>query len=315
MDKLKRKMIKYFVICVFGVSVAESVLDSAFTDYILPQFTGNKLVFLFMLILCVFLTFAIFVLFAIFFWRLTNKAVDVESKRQVKERNMQYSRICHDLKTPMTSVQGFAAALRDGRIKPEEKKEIFEIIYNKSCYMNELVESMFAYSKLDTDEFQIISKRMDLCSLVRGIAALHYDEFEKRNMELQIDIPENPIFCLLDEKEIKRSISNLIINAYKHNVGGTRVMIQVNHYESYCYVIVADSGNPITAEEESCIFEPFVSGDEARTSGNGNGLGLTISRIIIRKHGGDLYIRKDISGYTKGFVVRIPLENERGCVL
>lgn len=309
MDKLKRKIIKYFIVCVFGVSVIESAWDSTYADILYPLVENNKSIFNIVTAGYIVGNFGIYCVFAFLFWHMTSKAVNIESKRQVKERNMQYSRICHDLKTPMTSVQGFAATLRDGRIKPEEQKEIFEIIYNKSCYMNELVESMFAYSKLDTDEFQMISKRMDLCSLVRGIVALHYDEFEKRNMELQLDIPENPIFCLLDEKEMKRSISNLIINAYKHNASGTRVMIQVNHYESYCYVIVADSGNVITAEEESCIFEPFMSGDEARTSGNGNGLGLTISRITIRKHGGDLYIRKDISGYTKGFVVQIPTKD------
>ncbi len=308
MDKLKRKIIKYFIVCVFAVSLLESAWDSTCIDILYPLMENNKIISKIMPVGSIIGNFVIFFVFAFVFWHLINKIVNTESKRQVKERNMQYSRICHDLKTPMTSVQGFAAALRDGRIKPEEQKEIFDIIYNKSCYMNELVESMFAYSKLDTEEFQIISKRMDLCSFVRGIVALHYDEFEKRNMELQLDIPQEPIFCLLDEKEMKRSISNLIINAYKHNANRTKVMIQVNHHENDCYVIVADSGKAIKTEEESLIFEPFMSGDDARTSGNGNGLGLTISRIIIRKHGGDLFIRKNINGYTKGFVVQIPSE-------
>lgn len=305
MDKLKKKIIKYFVICAFLVSVTESVVDSIFTDCVFPQFTTSQPAFLFMLALFLFFPFTVFVLWALLFWKLTSRAVNEESTRQVNERNMQYSCICHDLKTPMTSVQGFAAALRDGKIKSEEQQEILNIIYEKSCYMNELVESMSAYSKLGTDNFQLSRKRMNLGSMVRATVALHYDEFEKRKMELRLDIPEEPLLCLLDEKEMKRSIGNLLVNAYKHNPGGTEIMVWVSYNESTAFVVVADNGIAIPAEQECGIFEPFMCGDETRPGGNG--LGLTISRMIIRKHGGDLYIRKNISGYTKGFVVQIPL--------
>ena len=306
MDKLKRKIIKYFILCVFGVSFIESIWDSIFFDIIWPFICKIERTSGVYLVLYFAIVFLIFVIFAFVFWHLINKAVNAESKRQLNQRNMEYSLICHDIKTPMTSVQGFAAALRDGKIKPEEQKEIFSIIYNKSCYMNELVESLFAYSKLDIEDFQLSCKEIDLCSLVRNIVASSYDEFEKGEMELYLDIPEEPLICLLDEKEMNRSISNLIINAYKHNCNGTKVMIQVYGDKGKAYVIVADSGNTITAEQESCIFEPFMCGDEARAGGKGNGLGLTISRIIIRKHGGDLYIRKNIQGYTKGFVAYVP---------
>lgn len=311
MDKLKRKIIKYFVFCAFGMSVTESALDSVFTDCILPQFTGNQSVLLFFLVVSLFLIFAVFVLFAVLFWKLTSKAISAESKRQVTERNMQYSRICHDLKTPMTSVQGFTAALRDGKIKPEEQQEIFQIIYRKSCYMNELLESMFAYAKMETDEFRLQYKHQDLIALVRSVVALHYDEFEKRGMDLQLDIPDQPVFCSLDEKEMKRAIGNLIVNAYKHNPKKTTILVQVKRQKNNAYLTVADNGGAIPTEQESTLFDPFMCGDEARSSG-GNGLGLTISRLIIRKHGGDLSLNQKISGYTKGFVCRIPcLESDK----
>lgn len=251
------------------------------------------------------------VLFAVLFWKLTSKAVSAESKRQVLERNMQYSRICHDLKTPMTSAQGVAAALRDGKINPEEQQEIFQIIYDKSCYMNELVESMFAYAKMETDEFQLQYKNQDLGALVRSVVALHYDEFEKREMDLQLDISDQSVFCSLDEKEMKRAIGNLVVNAYKHNPNKTTVLVQVKRQKNNAYLTVADNGGTIPTEQEYTLFDPFMCGDEARSSG-GNGLGLTISRLIIRKHGGDLYLDKKISGYTKGFVCRIPcLESDK----
>lgn len=307
MDKFKRKIIGYFLLCAFGTSLLESVCDSTFDYILLPMYIDNEAVFKILLVIYLLLSIAIFVIFAFIFYHLTNKAVAKESRRQVNERNMIYSCITHDLKTPMTSVQGFSKALMEGRIKPEEQKEIFDIIYNKSCYMNELVESMFAYSKLSTEDYRLSFRKMDVCVLVRNLIALSYDEFEKREMDLQVEIPEEPIFCLLDEKEIKRGINNLIINAYKHNDNGTKILIQVCRQENDICIIVADSGKAISKEQEQNIFKPFECGNTARTSGNG--LGLTISRIIVEKHGGKLYVKNDINGYTKCFTAQLPQSN------
>lgn len=308
MNKFKRKIIKYFILCAFGLSIAETLIDAVFVEILFPISESNDVTLIIMMIMYILTSIASLFLFAYIFYRLTNKAVKAESNRQINERNMQYSSICHDLKTPMTSVQGFAAALREDRIKPEEQKEIFNIIYDKSCYMNELVERMFTYSKLNTDDYKLSCQKVDLGSLVRNLVAINYDEFEAKEIDLQVKIPEEPINCLLDEKEMKRSINNLIINSYKHNDNGAKVMIQVYRQEKYVYVVVADNGKAISKEQERNIFEPFVCGDTARSSGNGNGLGLTISKIIIEKHGGKLYINNNISGYTKGFIVKMSLK-------
>lgn len=308
MNKFKRKIIKYFILCAFGLSIAETLIDAIFAEILFPISESKDVTLIITMIMYTLMSIAPLFLFAYIFYRLTNRAVKAESNRQINERNMQYSSICHDLKTPMTSVQGFAAALREDRIKPEEQKEIFNIIYDKSCYMNELVERMFTYSKLNTDDYKLSCQKVELGSLVRNLVAINYDEFEAKDIDLQVKIPEEPINCLLDEKEMKRSINNLIINSYKHNHNGAKVMIQVYRQEKYVYVVVADNGKAISKEQERNIFEPFVCGDTARSSGNGNGLGLTISKIIIEKHGGKLYINNDISGYTKGFVVKMPMK-------
>lgn len=307
MNKLKRKIIKYFVLCAFLISLLESAWDSTFLDIISPLLLLNAdtSVVLFGAFFYFFVTFAIFLLYAYVFYCLVNKAVKQESERQLSERNMHYSSICHDLKTPMTSVLGFAAALREDRIKPEEQKEIFNIIYEKSGYMNELVESLFTYSKLNTDDYSLSFKNVDLCPIVRNLAAINYDEFEKKQIDLEIKIPKEPIICFVDEKEIKRSINNLIVNSYKHNENGAKVMIQIYRRKKEVYIEVADNGVAITKEQERVLFEPFECGDDARTSGNGNGLGLTISKIIIEKHYGEIYINHSISGYTKGFVIKL----------
>ena len=309
MNKLKRLIAKYFVFCCLGVSVSESVVDSTFGDILLPflamKFPESKLLALLTVMMYFLLLILLFFVGAYIFYRLAGKAIVAESKRQVQQQNLLYSYITHDLKTPMTSVQGFASALRDGKIKPEEQGEILDIIYQKSQYMNDLIETLFRYSKMGTESYTLNLKKTNLCSLVRDLAAVHYSEFEDRNMELEIEIPDEAIFRQLDEKEFCRAVNNLIVNAYKHNPKGTAVLIKVHAKNNAAFVTVADNGREISEELAKTMFQPFVSGNASRTSGTGSGLGLAISQMIVKKHGGQLYMEGGIDGYTKRFVIAL----------
>ena len=308
MNQLKKLIVKYFVLCAFGISVAESVIDSTFADLLMPAYADHEtvgyLLVTWHLVLCI----LVFFLGAYLFYGLTKKAMEAESKRQMQEQNLLYSCIAHDLKTPMTSVQGFASALKDGKIKPEEQEEVLDIIYRKSRHMNDLIETLSAYSKLGTESYVLETKAVNLCTLVRDLAAMHYSEFEDRHMELQIEIPDAPIICQLDEKEFQRAVNNLIVNAYKHNREGTGVLIKVQSENGTAIVTVADQGEKIPQEFAKNMFKPFVCGNSSRTSGNGSGLGLAISGMIVEKHGGRLYMKEDIDDYAKGFVVKIRTE-------
>ena len=305
MNKVKKKVVLYFILCLVGCLVAESIILSIM-DALLMSFSSpsDNMV---LIVIGGFLILSLMNIVggAYLFYRLTSKTWQKESMRQINERNMLYSCIAHDLKTPMTSVQGFATALKEGKVKPEEQKEIYEIIYNKSCYMNELLDTMFVFSKLNTKDYKLSCRERDLCVLARELVALHYDEFELRNMNLDIDIPEDSIVCNIDEKEMKRAISNLLVNAYKHNEKGTNILVKVSAQGDMAKIIVADNGEVIDKEKATTIFEPFAKGDVARSGGKGTGLGLAISNLVVEKHGGKLYIDDCIEGYTKGFVICI----------
>lgn len=80
-----------------------------------------------------------------------------------------------------------------------------------------------------TDDYVLSCKERDINSFVRELVALHYNEFESRGMELQIEIPEESILCSIDEKEMKRAIGNLLINVYKHNNKDAKIMVKVEN--------------------------------------------------------------------------------------
>ncbi|MBP3414193.1 MAG: HAMP domain-containing histidine kinase [Clostridia bacterium] len=311
MDKLKKKIIRYFIVCAVGISIAESVsnivFDVVMENVILPRVEQNPNPAMVVLILAAAVMISILILAAgaLIFYRLVKKAVEEESRRRAAEQNMLYSCIAHDLKTPMTSVQGFAAALRDGKIKDEEKDEICDIIYLKTKHLNELVDTLSAYSKLGTEDFALNFENVNICTLVRDMAAMNYSDFESRGMELVVDIPDEPIICRLDKKEFTRAVNNVIVNACKHNRSGCEVLIRVHNDGEHTYITIADTGDGIPEELVPNLFDPFVCGNASRTSGTGSGLGLAVSARIAGKHGAKLSYITDIEGYSKGFVFKI----------
>lgn len=306
MNKIRMQSLKHYMLCTFVIILAESGISWILDYLFFPIYEGrNGREYVYWVILNLGTSFLLLFVGAYVFYRFSKKVIKAESKRQVQEQNLLYSSIAHDLKTPITSIQGFAAALKEGKIKPEEQEEILDIIYRKSRHMNELIETLLAYSKLGTESYALNRNKTNICSLVRDMLAMNYSEFEEKEMELDIEIPDEPIFCNIDEKEFRRAMNNLIVNAYKHNKRRARILIQVYREKECAFITVGDDGKVIPKELAENMFKPFVSGDASRTSGSGNGLGLAISSTIVEKHGGKLYMKDCVGDYTKKFVVQI----------
>lgn len=246
----------------------------------------------------------VFALGAWVFYRITTKIIKAESQRRVQEQNLIYASIAHDLKTPMTSVQGFAKALMDGRVKPEEQQEIFEIICRKSASMNDMVNTLFDYAKLGTEGYHTQPAPLDLCALVKGIVAENYTDFEEHGIEPELALPPHPVMVSGDRTELTRAVSNLIVNVYKHNPDGIRAGICLRQEQNKAVLCIADSGKPLPGDMD--VFEPFATENNARTAGQGTGLGLAITKRIVQRHGGEIATGACDGLYTKTFVVRLP---------
>ncbi len=237
-----------------------------------------------------------------------------EQKEFDRKRNLMLSDIAHDLRTPMTTVNGYAKALADGMVRdPGKQLEYLQAIQNKAARMNDLIHLLFEYVKLDSEGFSLDRKETDLSELLRENAALIYADFEDAGMEFEIDIPEEVIPVSVDPIQFSRVITNLLNNAMKHNERGTHIKIGMYRKNGYIYILVADSGRRIPGELAEHLFEPFTKGDVSRKSGSGSGLGLSIAKKIIEMHGFQMdFIQQldekkipQIAGYTKEFVIQI----------
>ena len=217
-----------------------------------------------------------------------------EQKRrdEEKRRYLMISNIVHDIKTPMTTVYGYAKAINDGIVPAEKQPEYFEAIMAKTDRMNEVVALLLDYVKLDSEGFTIKKERIDICELVRSCCAFSYTDIEAAGDEIDIDIPEYSIFINADNIQLSRVVTNLITNAIKHNPKGTKIKVSVTSESKTTSddvrIFVADSGKEIPSPLCDQIFEPFVTGDESRASGAGTGLGLALSGRICEMHGFNL---------------------------
>lgn len=225
-----------------------------------------------------------------------------------RKRSRMLSDIAHDLKTPITTVAGYAQALSEGMVESGEKQqEYLEAISRKSIQINELIQLLYEYVKLDSEGFTLKREETDMAELLREIVASAYSDMEEAHMELDLQIPEEKIYYLVDRVQFSRAISNLLNNAIRHNDQHTRILVRMEpqlHSHSW-NILVADSGVEIPPDVARHIFEPFVMGDESRSSKGGSGLGMSITYKIIKMHGWQLSLEEQIGGYTKAFVVSL----------
>lgn len=218
-----------------------------------------------------------------------------------KRRYLMISNIVHDLKTPMTTVYGYAKALNDGMVPPEKNTEYHEAIMAKTDRMNEVVALLLDYVKLDSEGFTLKKEKIDICETVRACCALSYTDAEVAGDTLAVNIPDDQVFIEADGKQLSRVITNLITNAIRHNPKGTKISVSVTSDEDI-RIFVADTGDEIAEDMKEQIFVPFVTGDESRASNGGTGLGLPLSLRICEMHGFSLKLaqRPEINRYRLG---------------
>ena len=231
------------------------------------------------------------------------EAADRIKQNAENERVLLFANMAHDLKTPITSIIGFSKALSDGIIEDEEKKsEYLATINSKALKMNDLIDRLFEYVKLESAENILHKEDCDVAEILRNCIADVYTEYEDKKIQLEIKIPDDAVVKSVDKIELSRVYTNLLNNILKHNSSQINVLVTMDENGTAFF---ADSGEAVPREVEASLFVPFVSGDKSRQSKNGSGLGLALAYKIMKKHGGDLRLIKNVEGYTKGFLVEL----------
>lgn len=297
------------------------LLPGSHTNLSMLRMEKKEMFFLLLVITAIALVILLpYIIGAVVFARITMREFSEVQKEREKarqefdrKRNLMLSDIAHDLRTPMTTVAGYAKALSDGMVtEPGRRQEYLQAIQNKSMRMNELINLLFEYVKLDSDGFTLERKPVDLCELLRENAAFVYSDVESAGMELEAEIPEECIRISADTMQFSRVVTNLLTNAIRHNPAGTKIGLLVQKDMDLIDVMIADTGTLIPQELCEKLFEPFAKADSSR-AGGGSGLGLSIAQKVVQMHGWELKLVQQpqiqhypgAERYAKAFVIQI----------
>lgn len=223
-----------------------------------------------------------------------------------QDRQRMLAGLSHDLKTPMTVIEGFSKAIRDGVVSEEDKPKYLNLIIAKSEYMSELINGFYVYSKLDHPDFRLNAKQTDVVEFVRSFLAEKYDEFDIRGYELQANLSDSRVIVQLDGENFTRVLDNLVSNFFKYTPQGSVLAIEERQEGDSVKIYVMDNGEGIPQAARKDIFAPFVVADESRSK-QGTGLGLAVCKKIVEAHGGEIKLLDPVGEFNTVFEITLPI--------
>jgi two-component system OmpR family sensor kinase len=217
--------------------------------------------------------------------------------------------VSHELKTPLTSIQGFSQALIDGTIQGEEgHQHAAGIINEEANAMRRLVDDLLTLSKIESGQIAMGDEVVDVDKLLRD--AMRRTEWQAESKSIQVDL-ESPRVATVrgDLHWLGQVFTNLIDNALKHtpNGGHVTIRLETREHPSEALVTVHNTGSYIPAQDLPRVFERFFQVDRSRSARQqGSGLGLAIVREVVQAHGGHVDAASD-AAFGTTFTVRLPL--------
>ena len=216
-----------------------------------------------------------------------------DALRNEKLKTELISNVSHDLRTPLTSIINYVNILRQD-IAKDEQEDYLAIVEKKAKKLKVLIDDLFEMSKINSGKMELFKDNIDIVSLIHQTIGEYYYIYESKNIEFKVDSYKEEVYIDLDGKLISRAIENIIINAMKYSLEGTRVYVDVREKDGYIVLSFKNISNYEMDFDNKEIFERFARGDASRNSRiEGSGLGLAITKSIIELHDGKVYITRE----------------------
>ena len=213
--------------------------------------------------------------------------------------------VSHELKTPLTSIQGFSQAMQDGAISSDEDyREAGRIINEESARMRRLIDDLLELSRLESGQEKVLREPVDLEDLLTSCAERFDLQLAERHTNIKLDLQTLPLIEG-DGRRLEQVFTNLIENAVRHAADGCAITIRAQAQNGRVSVGIHNTGSYIPEDELPRVFERFFQLDRNR-SVTGSGLGLAIVSEVVQAHGGDVRASSDRITGTE-FLVTLPL--------
>ena len=213
-------------------------------------------------------------------------------ERSEKHRSDFIANVAHELKTPMTTIAGFADGILDGTIPQERERGYLETISSETKRLNRLVRSMLDLSKIQGNSAEELRRgSFDAAELLIRTLLIFEQKINARKLDVDAMIPEDPMLVCGDADAINQVIYNLLENAVKFATPETELGVSLFKKQDKAYISIRNHGATIPPEELALIFDRFHKTDKSRSEDrDGYGLGLYIVKTILNNHGEDIAV-------------------------
>ena len=212
--------------------------------------------------------------------------IKADYRRSKTASKKMLANVSHDIKTPMTVVLGYLEIMRlNGSATDEMLKKTEE----KAGSVMELINQFFTLAKIESGDMEIELSRIDICEICRENALDFYEILTGSDFQVDVQLPETPVYVQGNKDALKRILFNLISNVIRYGADGKFFGLSVRTDDRWAYVDVTDRGKGIDKLFADSVFERLFTMEDSRSrSIQGNGLGLTIARDLALRLGGDI---------------------------
>lgn len=207
-----------------------------------------------------------------------------------QSRKQMTADIAHDLRNPLTVINGYLESLQDGKLKPTPER--FAVMQAEVNHLQRLVEDLRTLSLADSGDLKLYLEPTSIAELLNRVAEAYRHQAEQNQIDLQVESEPNLPEVNLDSARMEQVLSNLVNNSLRYTPQGGKIILSAKQVSGSLTVSVIDNGSGIPAEILPHVFERSYRGDESR-SGNESGLGLAIVKSIVELHGGDIRVESD----------------------
>jgi signal transduction histidine kinase/ActR/RegA family two-component response regulator len=210
----------------------------------------------------------------------------------------------HELRSPLTSIKGFAELLAHSDGLSDRQREFAEMILLSADRMVELANDLLDVASVEAGQVQLRRRPLDLGEAVEEVAALMRPRFEEKGQRLEIDVAPGVPRAVADAARVRQILTNLLTNAHLYTGDGGHVLVAVAAEDRFVSLTVSDTGRGMTADEIQQVFERFYRAGDG-TGAGGTGLGLSIVRSLVDLHGGTIEVESE-PGRGTTFRIRLP---------
>lgn len=213
----------------------------------------------------------------------------------------------HDLKHPLGPFINLIPLLERDDSNPEHK-EMYAVLKRNTTHMKNIVSKLIRLAQLNAPSFKLSLDEIDIFSELDISVAMYKSLFENRNISVDVN-GQRPVVLQADRILLRELFDNLISNALKYSYDGGQITITVNQQENHVVVSIQDLGVGLSEEHITSIFNEFYKVDESRHDVESNGLGMTIAKKIVEKHGGKIWAESHGLGKGSTFYFTLPAKN------